>query len=134
LLGLDVGYFPVRSRFRSSSIGALIVDRQSLAITWLRHAASRPGCSVARRPWGRRAVSVFATSDQARLPRDETRAPAASSIGALAQHAFGLVEPLEGGGNTLRLAYSGVTADRIDGGIARLAGAYRSISGAPAPA
>ena len=41
---------------------------------------------------------------------------------------------LEGRGNTRRLAYSGVTADRIDGGIARLAGAYRSISGAPAPA
>lgn len=41
---------------------------------------------------------------------------------------------LEGGGNTLRLAYSGVTANCIDEGIARLAGAYRSISGAPAPA
>ncbi len=39
---------------------------------------------------------------------------------------------LEGGGNTLRLAYSGVTANCIDEGIARLAGAYRSISGAPA--
>jgi DNA-binding transcriptional MocR family regulator len=41
---------------------------------------------------------------------------------------------LEGGRNTLRLAYSGVTVDRIDEGIARLADAYRSISGAPAPA
>ena len=34
----------------------------------------------------------------------------------------------------LRLAYSGVTADRIDEGVARLADAYRSVSGAPAPA
>ncbi len=41
---------------------------------------------------------------------------------------------LEGGRNTLRLAYSGVTTDRIDEGIARLADAYRAISGAPAPA
>jgi DNA-binding transcriptional MocR family regulator len=32
---------------------------------------------------------------------------------------------LEGGRNTLRLAYSGVTADQIDEGVARLAEAYR---------
>ncbi len=38
---------------------------------------------------------------------------------------------LEGGENTLRLAYSGVTADQIDEGVARLARAYRSV-GAPA--
>ncbi|MGI8729028.1 MAG: PLP-dependent aminotransferase family protein [Solirubrobacteraceae bacterium] len=37
---------------------------------------------------------------------------------------------MEGGENTLRLAYSGVTADRIDEGIRRLADAYRSLSGA----
>jgi DNA-binding transcriptional MocR family regulator len=41
---------------------------------------------------------------------------------------------LEGGHNMLRLAYSGVTVDRIDEGVARLADAYRSITGAPAPA
>ena len=41
---------------------------------------------------------------------------------------------LEGGHNMLRLAYSGVTADRIDEGVARLADAYRSVTGAPAPA
>lgn len=35
---------------------------------------------------------------------------------------------MEGGENTLRLAYSGVTADQIDEGIRRLADAYRSIS------
>jgi DNA-binding transcriptional MocR family regulator len=34
----------------------------------------------------------------------------------------------------LRLAYSGVTVDRIGEGVARLAEAYRSIAGAPAPA
>jgi 2-aminoadipate transaminase len=34
---------------------------------------------------------------------------------------------LEGGENTLRLAYSGVTADRIDEGIRRLADAYASL-------
>jgi len=39
---------------------------------------------------------------------------------------------LEGGENTLRLAYSGVTADQIDEGIKRLADAYRSLSAAPA--
>ena len=33
---------------------------------------------------------------------------------------------LEGGRNTLRLAYSGVTADQIDEGVARLAEAYNS--------
>src|SRR3954452_8344636 len=38
---------------------------------------------------------------------------------------------LEGGGNTLRLAYSGVTADQIDEGVAKLAEAY---SGLPAAA
>jgi DNA-binding transcriptional MocR family regulator len=38
---------------------------------------------------------------------------------------------LEGGQNTLRLAYSGVTADQIDEGIRRLADAYRSVSPAP---
>jgi 2-aminoadipate transaminase len=41
---------------------------------------------------------------------------------------------LEGGHDALRLAYSGVHADRIDEGIARLADAYRSLSGAPAAA
>jgi len=41
---------------------------------------------------------------------------------------------LEGGQNTLRLAYSGVTADRIDEGVARLADAYRSLSGGAAAA
>ena len=40
---------------------------------------------------------------------------------------------LEGGQNTLRLAYSGVTAEQIEEGVARLADAYRSL-GAPAPA
>jgi len=34
---------------------------------------------------------------------------------------------LEGGQNTLRLAYSGVTADQIDEGIRRLADAFRSL-------
>lgn len=37
---------------------------------------------------------------------------------------------LEGGGNALRLAYSGVTPEEIDEGIARLAGAYRSLAAA----
>jgi DNA-binding transcriptional MocR family regulator len=41
---------------------------------------------------------------------------------------------LEGGRNTLRLAYSGVTPEQIDEGIGRLAEAYNSLSGAPAPA
>jgi DNA-binding transcriptional MocR family regulator len=39
---------------------------------------------------------------------------------------------LEGGENTLRLAYSGVTADQIDEGIRRLADAYRAVSGVTA--
>jgi 2-aminoadipate transaminase len=34
---------------------------------------------------------------------------------------------LEGGRNTLRLAYSGVTPEQIDAGVARLAEAYRSL-------
>ncbi len=34
---------------------------------------------------------------------------------------------LEGGENALRLAYSGVTTDQIDEGVARLADAYRSL-------
>ena len=41
---------------------------------------------------------------------------------------------LEGGRNTLRLAYSGVTPEQIDEGIGRLAEAYNSLSGAPAAA
>ena len=41
---------------------------------------------------------------------------------------------LEGGENTLRLAYSGVTNDRIDEGVKRLADAYRSLTGAAAAA
>jgi 2-aminoadipate transaminase len=41
---------------------------------------------------------------------------------------------LDGGRNTLRLAYSGVTPEQIDEGISRLADAYRSLSGAAAPA
>jgi DNA-binding transcriptional MocR family regulator len=39
---------------------------------------------------------------------------------------------IEGGQNTLRLAYSGVTTDQVDEGVSRLAGAYRSLTGAPA--
>ena len=34
---------------------------------------------------------------------------------------------LEGGRNTLRLAYSGVTSAEIEDGVARLADAYRSV-------
>ena len=34
---------------------------------------------------------------------------------------------LEGGENTLRLAYSGVTPEQIEAGVARLAEAYRSL-------
>jgi len=41
---------------------------------------------------------------------------------------------LEGGRNTLRLAYSGVTPEQIDEGVSRLAAAYRSLAGAPAAA
>jgi 2-aminoadipate transaminase len=41
---------------------------------------------------------------------------------------------LEGGRNTLRLAYSGVTPEQIDAGIGRLAEAYNSLSGTPAAA
>jgi DNA-binding transcriptional MocR family regulator len=35
---------------------------------------------------------------------------------------------LEGGENTLRLAYAGVTPEQIDDGVARLAAAYRSLA------
>jgi DNA-binding transcriptional MocR family regulator len=35
---------------------------------------------------------------------------------------------LEGGRNTLRLAYSGVTTDEVDEGVSRLAEAYRSLA------
>jgi DNA-binding transcriptional MocR family regulator len=34
---------------------------------------------------------------------------------------------MEGGENTLRLAYSGVTPEQIDEGVSRLAAAYRSL-------
>ena len=34
---------------------------------------------------------------------------------------------LEGGENTLRLAYSGVSVEQIEEGVARLADAYRSL-------
>ncbi len=39
---------------------------------------------------------------------------------------------LEGGQNALRLAYSGVTPDQVNEGVSRLAGAYRSLTAAPA--
>jgi 2-aminoadipate transaminase len=39
---------------------------------------------------------------------------------------------LEGGRNTLRLAYSGVTVDQIEEGVRRLADAVRAVSGEPA--
>ena len=39
---------------------------------------------------------------------------------------------LEGGENTLRIAYSGVTADQIDEGVTRLADAYRAVACAKA--
>ncbi len=41
---------------------------------------------------------------------------------------------LDGGENTLRLAYSGVTNDRIEEGVKRLAEAYRAVAGATAAA
>jgi 2-aminoadipate transaminase len=37
---------------------------------------------------------------------------------------------LEGGQNSLRLAYSGVKTDQIDDGVKRLAEAYRSLQAA----
>jgi 2-aminoadipate transaminase len=39
---------------------------------------------------------------------------------------------LEGGENTLRLAYSGVTPEQIEEGVTRFAEAYRALQGAPA--
>ena len=39
---------------------------------------------------------------------------------------------LEGGENSLRIAYSGVPADQIDEAVARLAAAYRELAGAAA--
>ena len=39
---------------------------------------------------------------------------------------------LEGGENTLRLAYSGVTPEEIDEGVRRLAEAYRALAPAAA--
>src|SRR5206468_1613003 len=39
---------------------------------------------------------------------------------------------LEGGHNTLRLAYSGVTVDQIDEGVRRLADAVHSVAGVTA--
>jgi 2-aminoadipate transaminase len=41
---------------------------------------------------------------------------------------------LEGGQNSLRIAYSGVTPDQIEEGVSRLADAYRSLQAAPAEA
>ena len=38
---------------------------------------------------------------------------------------------LEGGENTLRLAYSGVTPQEIDAGVARLAEAYNALEAPP---
>jgi 2-aminoadipate transaminase len=40
---------------------------------------------------------------------------------------------LEGGENTLRMAYSGVTVEQIDEGVKRLADAYRSLPSSVAP-
>jgi DNA-binding transcriptional MocR family regulator len=37
---------------------------------------------------------------------------------------------IEGGESSLRIAYSGVRADRIDEAVSRLAGAYRELAGA----
>jgi DNA-binding transcriptional MocR family regulator len=39
---------------------------------------------------------------------------------------------LEGGQNTLRIAYSGVRPDEIDEGVGRLAEAYQSFAGTAA--
>jgi len=39
---------------------------------------------------------------------------------------------LEGGDSSLRIAYSGVTPEQIEEGVARLAAAYRELPGAPA--
>jgi len=41
---------------------------------------------------------------------------------------------LEGGQSSLRIAYSGVTAEQIEEGVSRLADAYRSLQAAPAEA
>ncbi len=62
----------------------------------------------------------------------------AAMFGAAAERGVQFVKGtdflLEGGENTLRLAYSGVTNDQIDEGVKRLADAYRSLAGAPAVA
>jgi DNA-binding transcriptional MocR family regulator len=66
--------------------------------------------------------------------------PAGTDVAALAEAAKerdvvfvkGTDFLLEGGENTLRLAYSGVTPDQIDDGVSRLAEAFRSLQAAPA--
>ena len=90
---------------------------------------SRPRSpSTCPRPSTRRPRA--ATSCGSRCPRTPTSTrcsrPARS---AASQFVKGSDFLLEGGHNMLRLAYSGVTPDRIDEGVARLADAYRSVSG-----
>ncbi len=62
----------------------------------------------------------------------------AAMFGAAAERGVQFVKGtdflLEGGENTLRLAYSGVTNDQIDEGVERLADAYRSVAGSAAAA
>ena len=59
-----------------------------------------------------------------------TLLPAATELGA--PFVAGPDFLIEGGQNTLRIAYSGVTPPEIDEGVARLAEAYRGLADAAA--
>ena len=56
-------------------------------------------------------------------PSSSRRRPSVTSCSSRARDFL-----LEGGENTLRLAYSGVTPEQIDEGITRLADAARSLA------
>ena len=110
----------------------LLGARVRLPVGPERRQARYLGLSVARSDRGNDAVLEKFTADA----RDEETSrgvrlvlfTAAAARGV--QFVKGTDFLLEGGQNTLRLAYSGVTADEIDEGIGRLAEALRSL---PAP-
>ena len=101
------------------TVKAALAER---AQTLAERAAPRAAGGRVRRPAGR----LLHVGDAARGHRR-----AAPCYQAAAERGVAFVKGtdflLEGGENTLRLAYSGVTPEQIDEGVARLAAAYRSL-------
>ena len=108
--------------------GAIERSIETVKTALAQRAGRSPSALAPRAPGGRVHAArgrLLHVGDAAAGHRRGRPAPAAGERGVVFVKGTDFL--LEGGENTLRLAYSGVTPEQIDEGVRRLAAAYRSL-------